>query len=36
MIERVEYQDYVSKNQPKSPMVRTLIAAFIVGVSAKV
>lgn len=31
MIERIEYQDYVSKNQPKSPMVRTLFAAFIVG-----
>lgn len=31
MIERKEYQDYVSKNAPKSPMVRTLIAAFIVG-----
>ena len=31
MIERKEYQDYVSKNAPKSPMVRTLVAAFIVG-----
>lgn len=31
MIERKEYQDYVKKNSPKSPMVRTLIAAFIVG-----
>lgn len=31
MIERVEYQKYVSDSQPKSPMVRTLIAAFIVG-----
>ncbi len=31
MIERQEYQDYVSKNAPKSPMVRTLIAAFVVG-----
>ncbi len=31
MIDRKEYQDYVSKNAPKSPMVRTLVAAFIVG-----
>lgn len=31
MIEREEYQQYVNKNVPKSPMVRTLIAAFIVG-----
>lgn len=31
MIDRKEYQKYVSKTQPKSPMVRTLIAAFIVG-----
>ena len=31
MIDRIEYQKYVSDNQPKSPMVRTLIAAFIVG-----
>ena len=31
MIDRIEYQNYVSDNQPKSPMVRTLIAAFIVG-----
>ncbi len=31
MIEREEYQNYVKKNSPKSPMLRTLIAAFIVG-----
>ena len=31
MIERKEYQEYVSNTQPKSPMVRTLVAAFIVG-----
>ncbi len=31
MIERKEYQDYVKKNSPKSPMSRTLFAAFIVG-----
>lgn len=31
MIERKQYQDYVKKNSPKSPMWRTLIAAFIVG-----
>ena len=31
MIERKEYQEYVKKNSPKSPMVRTLFAAFIVG-----
>ena len=31
MIERKEYQEYVKKNSPKSPMIRTLIAAFLVG-----
>ncbi len=31
MLERKEYQDYVSQNAPRSPMTRTLIAAFIVG-----
>lgn len=31
MIERKQYKDYVKKNSPKSPMWRTLIAAFIVG-----
>ncbi len=31
MIEREKYQEYVKQNSPKSPMVRTLIAAFIVG-----
>lgn len=31
MIERKEYQDYVEEHSPKSPMVRTLVAAFIVG-----
>ena len=31
MIERKEYQDYVKKNSPKSPMFRTLFAAFAVG-----
>lgn len=31
MIEREKYQEYVKQNSPKSPMVRTLVAAFIVG-----
>ncbi len=31
MIERKEYQEYVKQTSPKSPMVRTLFAAFIVG-----
>ncbi len=31
MIERKDYQDYVKQTSPKSPMVRTLISAFIVG-----
>lgn len=31
MIEREKYQEYVKQNSPKSPMMRTLIAAFIVG-----
>lgn len=31
MIERKTYQEYVKKNSPKSPMFRTLLAAFIVG-----
>ncbi len=31
MIDRKEYQEYVKKSSPKSPMWRTLIAAFIVG-----
>lgn len=31
MIERKEYQDYVDKNSPKTPMIRTLFAAFLVG-----
>lgn len=31
MIERKAYQDYVSKSAPKSPMLRTLVVAFVVG-----
>ena len=31
MIDRKEYQAYINKNSPKSPMVRTLFAAFCVG-----
>ena len=31
MIDREEYQQYVKANAPKSPMVRTLLAAFLVG-----
>ncbi len=31
MIERKEYQEYVKQKSPKSPMVRTLVAAFLVG-----
>lgn len=31
MIDREEYQQYVKDNAPKSPMVRTLLAAFLVG-----
>ena len=31
MIERKDYQAYIKKNSPKSPMIRTLFAAFIVG-----
>lgn len=31
MIEREIYQEYVKKTAPKSPMVRSLIAAFVVG-----
>ena len=31
MIERKTYQQYVKKNAPKSPMLRTLVCAFIVG-----
>ncbi len=31
MIERKEYLDYVKKTSPKSPMMRSLIAAFLVG-----
>lgn len=31
MIERKTYQQYVKKNAPKSPMLRTLVSAFIVG-----
>ena len=31
MIERKDYQEYVKRNSPKSPMFRTLISAFLVG-----
>lgn len=31
MLERKEYQKYVEENSPKSPMTRTLVAAFVVG-----
>ena len=31
MIERKDYQAYIKQNSPKSPMIRTLFAAFIVG-----
>lgn len=31
MIERGIYQDHVKKTAPKSPMVRSIIAAFVVG-----
>lgn len=31
MIEREEYQKYIKQNSPKSPMLRTLVWAFIVG-----
>ena len=31
MIEREIYQEYVKKTAPKSPMMRSLIAAFVVG-----
>lgn len=31
MLDRKEYQKYVKDNAPKSPMVRTLFAAFLVG-----
>lgn len=31
MIEREEYQKYIKDNSPKSPMLRTLAAAFLVG-----
>ena len=31
MLERKEYQKYVEDNSPKSPMTRTLFAAFVVG-----
>ena len=32
MIEREEYQKYVKENAPKSPMVRTLLAALVGGI----
>lgn len=31
MLDRKEYQKYVEDNSPKSPMTRTLVAAFVVG-----
>ena len=31
MLDRKEYQKYVKDNAPKSPMARTLFAAFLVG-----
>ena len=31
MIERKDYQAYIKQNSPKSPMIRSLFAAFIVG-----
>ncbi len=31
MIDRKEYQQFVKKNSPKSPMFRTLFWAFVVG-----
>lgn len=31
MIEREEYQKYIKVHSPKSPMLRTLVSAFIVG-----
>ena len=31
MIERGIYQDHVKKTAPKSPMVRSIIAAFVIG-----
>ena len=31
MIERKLYQEYVSNTAPKSPMMRSIIAAFLVG-----
>lgn len=31
MIGKDEYRDYVKKSSPKSPMTRSLIAAFVVG-----
>lgn len=31
MIEREEYQKYIKLHSPKSPMLRTLVSAFIVG-----
>lgn len=31
MLDRKEYQKYVKDNSPKSPMARTLFAAFLVG-----
>lgn len=31
MIEREIYQDHVKKTAPKSPMMRSIIAAFVVG-----
>lgn len=31
MTDKAEYREYVKKNAPKSPMWRSLIAAFVVG-----
>lgn len=31
MLSKTDYQDYVKKNSPKSPMWRSLAAAFLVG-----
>lgn len=31
MTDKAEYREFVSKNAPRSPMVRSLVAAFVVG-----
>lgn len=31
MIKKAQYREYVKKNSPRSPMMRSLIAAFVVG-----